>query len=80
MSGLLYLNDSTKWPIQVLLRQITMSSNAANAIGILDPNYIPPEQGIKFSVIVVATLPILVFYPFLQRHFTKGKLVGSVKG
>lgn len=80
MSGLLYINDSTKWPIQVLLRQITMSSNAANAMGMMDPNYIPPEQGIKFAVIIVATLPILIFYPFLQKHFTKGMLIGSVKG
>lgn len=80
MSGLLYINDSTKWPIQVLLRQITMSSSAANAMGMMDPNYVPPEQGIKFAVIIVATLPILVFYPFLQKHFTKGMLVGSVKG
>lgn len=80
MSGLLYINDSTKWPIQVLLRQITMSSSAVNAMGMMDPNYVPPEQGIKFAVIIVATLPILVFYPFLQKHFTKGMLVGSVKG
>jgi putative aldouronate transport system permease protein len=48
--------------------------------GNVDPNYIPPEQGIKFAVIVVATLPILIFYPFLQKHFAKGMLIGSVKG
>ncbi len=46
----------------------------------MDPNYIPPEQGIKFAVIIVATLPILLFYPFLQKHFAKGMLIGSVKG
>lgn len=80
MSGLLYINDSTKWPIQVLLRQITMSSSGASALGMMDPNYIPPEQGIQFAVIIVATLPILIFYPFLQKYFTKGMLVGSVKG
>lgn len=80
MSGLLYISDSSKWPIQLLLRQITMSSNGLNALGTMDPNYVPPEQGVKFAVIVVATLPILMFYPFLQKHFTKGLLVGSVKG
>ncbi|EOT44344.1 carbohydrate ABC transporter permease [Enterococcus columbae] len=80
MSGLLYINDSAKWPIQLLLRQITMSSNAANALANMDPNYIPPEQGLKFAVIIVATLPILIFYPFLQKHFAKGMLIGSVKG
>lgn len=80
MSGLLYINDSAKWPIQLLLRQITLSSSALNNEALLDPNYIPPEQGIKFAVIVVATLPILIFYPFLQKHFAKGMMVGSVKG
>jgi putative aldouronate transport system permease protein len=48
--------------------------------GNVDPTYIPPEQGVKFAVIVVATLPILIFYPFLQKHFAKGMLIGSVKG
>ena len=38
-----------------------------------------PEQGLKFAVVVVATLPILFFYPFLQKHFAKGVLIGSVK-
>lgn len=77
MSPLLYINDSSKWTLQVFVRQVTVS---ADAIGNLDPNYIPPEQGLKFAVIVVATLPILVFYPFLQKYFTKGMLIGSVKG
>jgi putative aldouronate transport system permease protein len=80
MSGLLYINDSAKWPIQLLLRQITMASSGANALASMDPNYVPPEQGIKFAVIIVATLPILIFYPFLQKHFAKGMLIGSVKG
>ena len=80
MSGLLYISDNRKWPIQLLLRQITMSSSGANALGTMDMNYTPPEQGIKFAVIVIATVPILLFYPFLQKHFAKGLLVGSVKG
>ncbi|WP_301388786.1 carbohydrate ABC transporter permease [Enterococcus entomosocium] len=80
MSGLLYINDSAKWPIQLLLRQITMASSGANALASMDSNYVPPEQGIKFAVIIVATLPILIFYPFLQKHFAKGMLIGSVKG
>lgn len=40
----------------------------------------PPEQSIKMAVIVVSTLPILIVYPFLQKHFAKGVLLGSVKG
>lgn len=79
MSPLLYINDSTKWPIQLLLRQITMAASSLATLN-TDSTVAPPEQGIKFAVIVVATLPILLFYPFLQKHFAKGVMVGSVKG
>ena len=81
-SALLYINDNTKWPVQVLLQQIiilsqsSLSDAASNA-----SNYIePPEQSLKLAVVVVATLPILCVYPFLQKHFAKGMLLGSVKG
>jgi putative aldouronate transport system permease protein len=80
MSPLLYIDDSSKWTLQMFVRQVTISSDTANTMGQLDPNYVPPEQGLKFAVIVVATVPILLFYPFLQKHFAKGMLIGSVKG
>jgi putative aldouronate transport system permease protein len=78
MSPLLYLNDSSMWTLQMFLRQVT----AATDLSMLqdDPNQRPPAEGIKFAVIIVATLPILLFYPFLQKHFAKGMLLGSVKG
>ena len=80
MSPLLYISDSTKWTLQMFVRQVTVSSDMANTVGQLDPNYVPPEQGLKFTVIVIATVPILLLYPFLQKHFAKGILIGSVKG
>jgi putative aldouronate transport system permease protein len=80
MSPLLYLSDQDKWPLQMFLRQVTVSTDLAAAGGNVDTSYVPPAQGIKFAVIVVATLPILLFYPFLQKHFAKGLLIGSVKG
>jgi putative aldouronate transport system permease protein len=46
----------------------------------VDQSCIPPEQGVGFGVIMVATLPALVFYPLLQKRFVKGVLIGSVKG
>ena len=78
MSPLLYLNDNSMWTLQMFLRQVT----AATDLSVIesDPTNIPPAQGIKFAVIIVATLPILLFYPFLQKHFAKGMLIGSVKG
>lgn len=79
MSPLLYINDSDKWTLQVLVRQLTApNADSANALDALQ-GYGFPEQGLKFAVIVIATVPILLIYPFLQKHFAKGVLIGSVK-
>lgn len=80
MSPLLYIQDSSKWTLQMFVRQVTVSADLNNVTGQPDPDYIPPAQGVKFATVVVATLPILMFYPFLQKHFAKGMLIGSVKG
>lgn len=78
-SAILYINDSTKWPIQVLLRQIVIVASGVNAdAGAVE--VVPPAQSVKMAVIFVATLPMLIVYPFVQRYFVKGAMVGSVKG
>lgn len=78
-NAILYINDSTKWPIQVLLRQIVIVASGMNAdASVVD--VVPPAQSVKMAVIVVATLPMLLVYPFIQRYFVKGALIGSVKG
>ncbi|WP_127592898.1 carbohydrate ABC transporter permease [Paenibacillus lautus] len=81
-SALLYINNPEKWPLQVMLRQIVLLSQAAAGdLNSMDPNFVkPPDQSIKMAVIVVGTIPILCVYPFLQKHFAKGVLLGSVKG
>ena len=78
MSPLLYLNNSSMWTLQMFLRQVTVATSAA--VTSADPTYIAPAMGMKYAVVVVATIPILLFYPFLQKHFAKGMLIGSVKG
>ncbi|MDQ6602895.1 MAG: carbohydrate ABC transporter permease [Chloroflexota bacterium] len=77
----LYLNDAHKWPIQLVLRQYVLQGSAlANAVA-LDPNQPPsPAQTIQMAVVVVATVPILIVYPVLQRYFTRGVLTGAIKG
>jgi putative aldouronate transport system permease protein len=77
----LYLNDAHKWPIQLVLRQYVLQGSAlANAVTI-DPNQPPPPaQTIQMAVVVVATVPILIVYPFLQRYFTRGVLSGVIQG
>lgn len=80
LSAILYLNDSSMWPIQVLLRQIVVLASGMDYSSSLDGVVPPPDQAVKMAVIVVATVPILAVYPFLQKHFAKGALLGSVKG
>ncbi|UJF33922.1 carbohydrate ABC transporter permease [Paenibacillus hexagrammi] len=80
LSAILYLNESAMWPIQVLLRQIVVLASGMDYSSTLDNVTPPPEQSVKMAVIVVATLPILLIYPFLQKHFAKGALLGSMKG
>ncbi|PYI57405.1 carbohydrate ABC transporter permease [Paenibacillus flagellatus] len=81
-TGVLYLNDPAKWPIQVILRQIVTKNEAtatlANAQALLENP--PPAETIQMAAILVATVPILIVYPFLQKHFAKGVMLGSVKG
>ena len=79
-SPLLYLSDPTMWTLQMFVRQVTVSADLATTLGTYDPTFQPPEQGVRFATIVIGTIPILLAYPFLQKHFAKGMLIGSVKG
>ena len=79
MWAILFINDSTLWPIQVLLRQIVIVASGLNADASV-VEVVPPAQSVKMAVIAVATLPMLIVYPFIQRYFVKGALIGSVKG
>jgi len=80
MNAILYLDDPKKWPIQILLRQIVVLASGMDYSSDLDASVPPPDQAVKMAVIVVATLPILMVYPFLQKHFAKGAMLGSIKG
>ena len=74
--ALLYLEDSTKFPFQLVLRNIVMQTAETQT----DPNALIPEDTLKMAVIVFGTVPILIVYPFLQKHFAAGVMVGAVKG
>lgn len=79
-SALLYLNDSTKWPIQIVLRQIVMINDSTALTQGLMEQPLPPAETVQMATIFLATVPILIVYPFLQKHFAKGVMIGSVKG
>ncbi|WP_156200085.1 carbohydrate ABC transporter permease [Actinotalea caeni] len=78
-SALLYLKDSSLWPLQLVLRTYVVN-NTALASAELNVDVVPPQASIQMAVLVVALVPILVVYPFLQKHFAKGVLTGAVKG
>lgn len=76
MRGLIYLRKRSLYPIQVILREILIQ-NANDS-----KNDITSEvaENVKYATIVIATVPILCVYPFLQRYFVKGVMIGAVKG
>ena len=82
-NALIYLNDQQLFPLQLILRQILISSEI-NPSDMGDIEGAIAKQGLsdllKYALIVVATAPILCVYPFLQRFFVKGVMIGSVKG
>lgn len=80
LSALLYLSERTKYPLQIILREILIQSSTQDMSGgsISDQEMI--GEGIKYATMVIATLPILCLYPFLQRFFVKGVMVGAIKG
>lgn len=80
MSALLYIPDNSKWPIQVLLRQIVYVSTSIGDEAAVESNITALADSIKMAVIIVSTVPIVCVYPFLQKHFAKGVMVGAVKG
>lgn len=81
MNGLIYLRDEKFYPLQLVLRAILLQ---AQATGLGDVDSIIEQQKaaelIKYGTIIVSTLPVLAVYPFLQKHFTKFVMAGSVKG
>ena len=79
MHAILYLSDAGKWPVQVLLRQIVVLATGISYDSAEFTDIPPPSQSVKMAVIVVATVPVLLVYPFLQKHFAKGALLGSIK-
>ncbi|WP_433009580.1 carbohydrate ABC transporter permease [Kribbella sp. CA-294648] len=78
-SALLYLNDSKLWPLQLVLRTYVINDTQLGTAE-LGTEQLPPQASIQMAILVVSIVPILLVYPFLQRHFAKGVLTGAVKG
>lgn len=82
--ALIYLFKRTDlWPLQLMLRQMVAFATQGtfgDASDLAELTGSVPEDGVKMAVIVVSTVPILMVYPFLQKYFTKGVLIGAIKG
>lgn len=81
-NAMIFLQDRSKYPLQLFLREILLSGSmtdiAAGSTG-EDVNNVLTMNMLKYCTIVVSTLPILCIYPFLQKYFVKGVMIGSVK-
>jgi putative aldouronate transport system permease protein len=81
MNVLLYIRNSGKWTIQILLRQIViLSQGGVGDSSMMGESFLIPPQGVKMAAIIFSTFPILCVYPFLQKYFIKGVMAGSIKG
>lgn len=80
-SAMIFLQDRSKFPLQLVLRYILIDNQTGSleSLSSGDDKYLL-FQTLKYAVIIVATLPILMLYPFLQKNFTKGVMIGAIKG
>ena len=85
-NAMLYINDNDKWPLQLVLRTYILQAAAAadrcrrSRRPASRACHRRPSLAIKMAIVVIAIVPVLLVYPFVQRHFTKGVIIGAVKG
>jgi putative aldouronate transport system permease protein len=81
--GLIYLRDGALWPLQLVLRRILLlqefiASEAQDGVGTQE--FFNRAELVKYALIVIASIPMLTLYPFVQKHFVQGVMIGSIKG
>ncbi len=83
-SAAIYLRDRSKFPLQLIIKEILISGDVTSTTNVSAADYgselVLYKQLIKYCTIVVSTVPVFVFYPFIQKYFEKGVMVGAVKG
>jgi putative aldouronate transport system permease protein len=78
-NAMLYIRNRDLYPLQLILREILISNDTSQLISVgIDTEQI--SETIKHAVIITVTTPVLLIYPFLQKYFVKGALIGAVKG
>lgn len=82
-SAMLYITDRNKYPLQLFLREVLVMNQAQNMLDASAEDMARQAmraEGIKYSVIVVSSVPMLILYPFVQKFFVKGVMIGAIKG
>ncbi|WP_028549652.1 carbohydrate ABC transporter permease [Paenibacillus sp. UNC451MF] len=82
-NALIYLTDRGLYPLQLILREILVQGEMEHMVNVGDSSHaktIMDQEAVKYAVVVVANLPILLLYPFLQKYFVKGIMIGALKG
>jgi putative aldouronate transport system permease protein len=81
-SAMIYLKTRAKFPLQLVLREILLANTASGEtmVDTAAGDKIPLAETVKYATIMVATVPILAVYPFLQKYFIKGIMIGAIKG
>ncbi|MEV0393557.1 carbohydrate ABC transporter permease [Polymorphospora rubra] len=79
-NALLYIDDNEKFPIQRVLQSFILAGQTPQTSGATVGVTMPPTLAIKMAVVVVTVAPIALVYPFVQRHFTRGVIIGAIKG
>ncbi len=78
-NALLYIQSSDKWPMALVLRTYVVNQTTIGGDQV-SAEVLPPQLPLQMAILVIAIVPILILYPFLQRHFAKGVMIGAVKG
>lgn len=79
-NAMIYFKNSRSYPLQTILRSIVINSEVTDEIQIDDPLDRVSTEGIKYSTLVVSMVPMMLIYPFVQKYFVKGVMIGSLKG
>lgn len=79
-NALLYIDDQAKWPLTLVLRTYVVKETALGQAELDASGVLPPAQSLQMAILVLSLVPIVIVYPFLQRHFAKGVLIGAIKG
>jgi putative aldouronate transport system permease protein len=77
------LTDREHYPLQLILREILIKDEMEGMVNVGDGSHaktIMDQEAVKYAVVVIANLPILLLYPFLQKYFVKGIMIGALKG